>query len=133
MSPTASVAATSNGCKITVTDSTHTTTTNINAKQYCDDAAAAMGFITGLQALRPELGTAYPVTSNILYLLFTWHASNDNLAGVYMFRGGGTTPFTIKNAANVTVTLTSTKVTVTTSSGSPQLYLVPISKWTEGV
>lgn len=133
VSPTASVSSTSTGCKITVTDANGTTTTNINAKQYCEDAAAAMGFITGLQALRPTLGVAFPVESNVFYKLFTWHSANDKLNGEYTFRGGSTNVFVTKNAENVTVTLTSTTVKVTTSSGGPQIYLIPLSKWTEGV
>jgi len=60
------------------------------------------------------------------YLLVTGHNSTPALNGIWFIRAGGSNAFKLCGGGNVTVTVTSTKVTVKTTAGAVGVSYIPM-------
>ena len=71
-------------------------------------------------------GAAFTLPSAGTYLLITGHNSTAGLNGIHIVRTSGNTAFKVAGAANITVTVSGTIVTVKTSSGTVNVYAVKL-------
>lgn len=71
-------------------------------------------------------GAAFTLPSAGTYLLITGHNSTAGLNGIHIVRTSGNAAFKVAGAANITVAVSGTIVTVKTSSGTANVYAVKL-------
>ena len=71
-------------------------------------------------------GAAFTLPSAGTYLLVTGHNSTAGLNGIHIVRTSSNTAFKVAGAANITVAVSGTTVTVKTSSGTANVYAVKL-------
>ena len=71
-------------------------------------------------------GAAFTLPSAGTYLLVTGHNSTAGLNGIHIVRTSGNTAYKVAGAANITVAVSGTTVTVKTSSGTANVYAVKL-------
>ena len=71
-------------------------------------------------------GAAFTLPSNGTYLLITGHNSTAGLNGIHIVRTSGNTAFKVAGAANITVTVSGTRLLVKTGGGTVNVYAVKL-------
>ena len=71
-------------------------------------------------------GAAFTLPSAGTYLLITGHNSTAGLNGIHIVRTSGNKAFKVAGAANITVTVSGTIVTVKTNGGTANVYAVKL-------
>lgn len=71
-------------------------------------------------------GTAFTLPSAGTYLLVTGHNSTAGLNGIHIVRTSGNTAFKVAGAANITVTVSGTRLIVKTNGGTVNVYAVKL-------
>ena len=71
-------------------------------------------------------GAAFTLPSDGTYLLITGHNSTAALNGIHIVRTSGNTAFKVAGAANITVTVSGTRLLVKTNGGTVNVYAVKL-------